>query len=155
MPLISPKDPKLYERVIEGVRRYIEQYIIPRLKPVLVILYGSFARGDYTGGSDIDLLIVADNIPMSYWDRWSLAYEVIEGFPTDPHVYTPEEFRAMLIDGRMTPLDALTEGMKIYAEPKYMQEINLLLSETLKRRIKYKGMWIAKEHLQKLSEREK
>ena len=154
MPLISPKDPKLYERVIEGVRRYIEQHIIPRLKPVLVILYGSFARGDYTGGSDIDLLIVADNIPTNYWDRWSLAYEVIEGFPTDPHIYTPEEFRTMLIDGRMTPLDALTEGIKIYAEPKYMQEINMLLSETLKRRIKHEGMWITREYLQKLSKRE-
>ena len=121
---------------------------------MLVILYGSFARGDYTSGSDIDLLIVADNIPTNYWDRWSLAYEVIEGFPTDPHIYTPEEFRTMLIDGRMTPLDALTEGIKIYAEPKYMQEINMLLSETLKRRIKHKGMWVTKEHLQKLSKRE-
>jgi hypothetical protein len=40
----------------------------------------------------------------------------------------------MLIDGRTAPLDALTEGIKIYAEPKYMQEINMLLSETLKKK---------------------
>ena len=40
----------------------------------------------------------------------------------------------MLIDGRTAPLDALTDGIKIYAEPKYMQEINMLLSETLKKK---------------------
>lgn len=130
----------------------MRQHVIPSLNPLLVILYGSFARGDYTSGSDIDLLIIAKNIPSSYWDRWSLIYEVIEGFPLDPHVYTPEEFRCMVADGRMTALDALTEGIIIHADAEYQREINKLLSRILKKRIKYKGMWMPIQYREKLLE---
>jgi len=142
----------LYERVIGAVKRYVRQHIIPSLNPLLIIIYGSFARGDYTGGSDIDLLIIAENIPDNYWDRWSLAYEVIEGFPLDPHIYTPEEFMEMVADGRMTALDALTEGITIHANAEYQRKISELLSKTLKRRVKYKGMWMPIQYMQKLSE---
>ena len=54
------------KRVIEETRRYVEHVIAPKLKPLLVILYGSFARGDWSEGSDIDLLIVAEDIPKRY-----------------------------------------------------------------------------------------
>lgn len=152
MSFISKKDSRKHERIIEAIKHHVEQSIIPKLKPLLVILYGSFARGDYTNGSDIDLLIVAENLPGNYWDRWSLAYDVIEGFPLDPHIYTPNEFKTMLMDGRMTALDALTEGITIYAEQNYRREINELLMEALKRRVKYKGMWIPTHYLPKLAE---
>ncbi|MEM2912985.1 MAG: nucleotidyltransferase domain-containing protein [Candidatus Bathyarchaeia archaeon] len=152
MPSLSRKGSRTYERVIEAVKRYVEQHVIPSLKPLLVILYGSFARGDFTDGSDIDLLIIAENIPGNYWDRWSLAYEIVENFPTDPHIYTPDEFRVMLTDGRMTALDALTEGLIIYAEPNYIREVNERLLEVLKRKVKYRGAWIPIQYLPKLAE---
>lgn len=73
-------------------------------------------------------------------------------FTTDPHIYTPDEFRVMLTDGRTTALDALTEGVVIYAEPKYLREVNERLLEVLKRKVKYKGAWIPIQHLPKLAE---
>ncbi|MEM2540411.1 MAG: nucleotidyltransferase domain-containing protein [Candidatus Methanomethylicia archaeon] len=150
MSYLGSENSKLHERVIEAVKQYVKQYVIPTLKPLLIILYDSFTRGDYTRGSDIDLLIVSEYIPKNYWDRWSLVYEVIDGLPLDPHIYTPEEFREMIIDGRMTALDALTEGIVIHANTEYQEEINRLLSETLKRRVKYRNMWIPIQYMEKL-----
>lgn len=81
-----------------------------------------------------------------------MTYEIIEGFPTDPHIYTPDEFRAMLTDGRMTALDALTGGVVIYAEPNYMREVNERFLEVLKMKVKYKGAWIPTRYLPKMAE---
>lgn len=49
------------KRVIEGVKRYVNTVIVPKPRPTLVVLYGSFARGDWGPGSDVDL-IVAENL---------------------------------------------------------------------------------------------
>ncbi|MBS7634943.1 hypothetical protein KEJ34_05555 [Candidatus Bathyarchaeota archaeon] len=47
MPSVSKKGSRTYEGVIEAVKRYVEQRVIPSLKPLLIILYGSFAgRGN-------------------------------------------------------------------------------------------------------------
>ncbi|MEM2732979.1 MAG: nucleotidyltransferase domain-containing protein, partial [Nitrososphaerota archaeon] len=43
---------------------------------VSVVLFGSFARGDASRESDIDLLIVGDNLPQSRFDRIRLFDEV-------------------------------------------------------------------------------
>ena len=152
MPIISSKNPKLDEGVIKAVKHHVEQVIKPKLKPHLVILYGSFAKGEQHPGSDVDLLIVAENIPKTYWDRWSLAYDIVENHPLDPHIYTPEEFKDMVKQGRMTALDALTEGIVIHAEPTYRQEVDDILKETLKQRVKYKNMWMPKHYLPKIRE---
>lgn len=45
----------------ELLRKLCKKYEAFNLK--LIILYGSYARGDYTNESDIDLLIIADKIP--------------------------------------------------------------------------------------------
>ena len=150
MRIISYKDPEQHERVVEAVKQYALEKLVPKLKPKLVVLYGSFARGDYGPGSDINLLIVAEDVPKTYWDRWSLAYEIVEGFPIDPHIYTPNEFVEMVEEGRTTALDALTEGKTIYADLSFQQQINKLLEKALKTRTKHKNMWIPKNLLQKL-----
>ena len=42
-----------------------------RFRPRLVILFGSYTRGDYTESSDVDVLIVSDLFP-----RVSIQYGV-------------------------------------------------------------------------------
>ena len=37
--------------------------IYSRFRPRLVVLFGSYARGDYTESSDVDVLIVSDLFP--------------------------------------------------------------------------------------------
>jgi SepF-like predicted cell division protein (DUF552 family) len=51
------------------------------------------------------------------------------GFPIEPHIYTTKEFKEMLAHARMTIMDALTEGVILYADDDFVKET----SETLKR----------------------
>lgn len=65
-----------------------------RLGPVSIILYGSFARGDFNLWSDVDVLIVSDAFEgLRPLDRYDIlpAVERIEPVPV-----TLEEFRRML-----------------------------------------------------------
>lgn len=67
--------------------------ITGRFQPEKIILFGSYARGEGTGDSDIDLLVVmhvegtrrhkANEIDMALSDRT---------VPLDPIVVTPEQF---------------------------------------------------------------
>jgi len=110
----------------------------------LLALYGSFARGDWKPGSDIDLLIVIEDPPKTYWERWDEFFGIIEDFPIDPHVYSPSEFLSLLKDGRMTPLDALTEGIVLFKEDKFFEEIKRILREVLRHRVKIGNAWFPK-----------
>jgi predicted nucleotidyltransferase len=128
---VGEKDHELYEEVLRRLRELLKD-IEEGLEPKLVILYGSFARGDWHEGSDIDLLVVSDKVPPSPKDRWYL-YRVIVGFPLEPHIYTTREFEELLIHGRMTALDALTEGVILRADEEYKEKIDEMLQETMRR----------------------
>lgn len=43
---------------------------------VSVVLYGSMARGTARPGSDVDLLVVAEELPSRRWDRQDVAVEL-------------------------------------------------------------------------------
>lgn len=43
-----------------------------------IILYGSYARGDYNEESDIDILILLDQEKVSYEDRKRIAYPLYD-----------------------------------------------------------------------------
>jgi len=45
-----------------------DKYGVYKLR--LLILYGSYARGDYTEESDIDILVVADDLPKDPRDAY-------------------------------------------------------------------------------------
>jgi len=84
-------------------------------------------------GSDIDILVVSDNVPPNFKDRGDQFLTVIEGFPVEPHIYTTREFKEMLNHGRMTALDALTEGTILYAQKKYLKRVKRELEQTMKK----------------------
>jgi len=49
----TAEDRRFLERFVEEARR--------RLRPTAVVLFGSFARGDYRADSDIDFLVIVDS----------------------------------------------------------------------------------------------
>ena len=78
---------------------YIKEYI-KRLKrdvrPKSVILYGSFLKGNYQEGSDIDLIIVSDYFSrLDEDDRLEILYRKTVGLPLDFHLHglTPGEYK--------------------------------------------------------------
>ena len=99
-------------------RRDTERYvrrILRKLKPRSIILYGSMAKGTYGVGSDIDLLIISDNLPYNFLDRLKLLNEINSTTaPIEALGYTTKEFEKMLRKKHPTALDALEEGIILY-----------------------------------------
>ncbi|MEM2904925.1 MAG: nucleotidyltransferase domain-containing protein [Candidatus Bathyarchaeia archaeon] len=88
------------------------------LKPRLVLLFGSFAEGDYNEGSDVDLLVVAD-FKEPFLDRIGLLMKLNTfHVPIEPIGYTPQEFQDMR--GRRNPfiLEVLERGKVLYGDLK-------------------------------------
>jgi predicted nucleotidyltransferase len=94
------------------------QRIVDRLRaldPRRVVLFGSFARGDFHEGSDIDLMIILDTNER-FIDRIGRVLTVVDPaeFDIEPHVYTPAEYeelkrrRAVLVEA------AEREGKVLY-----------------------------------------
>jgi len=127
---LSGENRELYEKVVGKLKKLVAE-TMNDLKPKLVILYGSIVRGDWHTGSDLDLLVVSDSVSSNFKDRGDRLFGVVQGFPVEPHVYTTQEFGEMLAHGRMTVLDALTEGTILYAQKNYLKEIKQKLEQTM------------------------
>ena len=92
-------------RVLTGLRRY---------RPQKVILFGSFARGDYHVGSDIDLLIIKET-QRPFIERIGEVLACCDySIPLEPLVYTPGEFARMCEEGNPLIEQVLREGQVIY-----------------------------------------
>jgi predicted nucleotidyltransferase len=79
---------KIYERLKE-----FAQHLRSKHKVKKVFLYGSFARGDFHEGSDIDLIIVGEfegKMPQRIGAILDLT-----SLPVEPLVYTEAEFEQM------------------------------------------------------------
>lgn len=64
-------------------------------RPKNVILFGSYAFGEATDYSDVDILVVAEKLAdIPYEKRLDLLYELTRDLQPDFHVYglTPEEY---------------------------------------------------------------
>ena len=88
--------------------------IIKALNPSAIILYGSLARGDYKKGSDIDIIVIADNLPPKFTDRIEFLLSFSAGGPIEPRGYTPEEFLKMIEEAYGAILDAIAYGIVLY-----------------------------------------
>jgi len=102
------------EREIERiVRRIVEGY-----QPLKVILFGSYAYGEPTEDSDVDLLIVKETSER-FIDRWVAVRELIADperrFPVAPIVVTPDELERRLARGDQFFQEIVARGKLLYA----------------------------------------
>lgn len=74
-----------------------------RLPVTLVLLFGSYARGNYTVASDIDLLVVYSG--QAREDAFAIVKTTLGLQGLEPHVYSEEEYRSL-----QPTLDRMTEG---------------------------------------------
>ncbi|MEM3506951.1 MAG: nucleotidyltransferase domain-containing protein [Candidatus Bathyarchaeia archaeon] len=131
---------KLKKEAYEKVKEFMKQ--VKPLKPKLIILYGSYARGDFTELSDIDVCIVAENLPENIFERRSLAglYKVKNLRPIG---YYPNEFLEELRKPNLFLYDIIDEGITFY-DNGFMNEVKRIQKEELKKRriVKNCGKWI-------------
>jgi predicted nucleotidyltransferase len=74
-----------------------------KLPLVLVILFGSYAKGNYTAGSDVDLLVVYRGNPRR--DAYEIVWKTLRIPNLEPHVYAEEEYLAL-----KETLERMTKG---------------------------------------------
>jgi len=95
------------------VKRFIN-LIIKKFNLKKIIIFGSFARGDYHKGSDLDLVIVGE-FKERFIDRIGKIMELNESdLEIDVMVYTEEEFQKMIKERRPFIEQALDEGIVVY-----------------------------------------
>ncbi len=80
-----------------------------------VLLFGSFARGDYTPESDVDLLIVVSGSDVPFLERADPYRDVFSDLPLDvfPLVYTREDLTRMDSDASPFLRSALSEALRL------------------------------------------
>jgi len=80
------------EEIIKGIRKALDvlQHILPL---ELVVLFGSYAKGNYTVASDIDLLVVYRGEKRE--DVYALCKKMITIPRLEPHVYSKKEYEEM------------------------------------------------------------
>ena len=82
----------------------------------LVILFGSYARGDFNEWSDIDVLVVVGGeLPKKPTERIDLVVPCITavGVPIEPLIITREEFEKLKKKRNPAIIEALSSGIPI------------------------------------------
>lgn len=85
------------EALLEKAGRYARALKALLAAPA-VIVTGSVARGDFKDWSDLDLIVIADDMPANPLDRAELLYSVATA-GIEPKGYTVAEFSRLLTRG--------------------------------------------------------
>jgi len=95
------------------IKKFIN-LIIKKFNLKKIIIFGSFARGDYHKGSDLDLIIVGE-FKERFIDRIGKIIELNDSdLEIEAMVYTEEEFQKMIKERRPFIEQALEEGIVVY-----------------------------------------
>jgi len=102
------------EEVFERIADY-KQKVVRQLNPNRIILFGSFARGDFNEGSDIDLVVIGD-WKQDFLDRIRVLLDINEfGLPIEAVGYTEDEFEHMIREGNRFIIEVISTGKVIYS----------------------------------------
>jgi len=96
---------------------------IQELHPVKIVLFGSYAKGQATENSDIDILVVTnqDYIPKTFDERIQLQltvsnhiFEISQQVPIDLLVYTKSMYAKFIAQGSVFANDIIKNGKILY-----------------------------------------
>ncbi len=114
------KQNKRIRKEPDAIKKAIQEYcteVIKRFKPACIILYGSRAKGTFTGASDIDIIVISNNFEQDFLSRIKDLIDAnTSSFPIEPLGYTEAEFETMFVSFRLTALDAIREGIPLFGE---------------------------------------
>lgn len=113
MPIKESMRDKQRARVTAVIQRIARGY-----QPEKIVLFGSFARGDFHEDSDVDLLIVKDTTESPLRRMDAVLGHCNGDIAVEALIYTPVELEAMLRRGSSFLQQALAEGKTVYERPK-------------------------------------
>lgn len=100
----------------EEIRALADQ-IARKFNPHKIVLFGSYARGNYDPFSDVDLLVVLEKNQKGVDPEIEVALSVPHKFPMDILVRSPQELAARLKMGDTFLHDIITNGVVLYERP--------------------------------------
>lgn len=118
LPIKTKVHPVGFPPVAETLPGAIER-IVSKLKPQKIILFGSYAYGNPTPDSDVDLLVIM-NTKAREIDRFLAVSNLLypRQFPVDILVKTPKEIKEESHKkGNFFLREILTKGKVIYERP--------------------------------------
>jgi predicted nucleotidyltransferase len=83
------------KKVETAIQHYLNR-ISSQIKVHQAILFGSYAQDDYSPGSDIDIAIIAEDLPSDPGKRFAMLKDTILGLDLQPFAYTTEEWEKMV-----------------------------------------------------------
>jgi uncharacterized protein len=107
------KAAELDKHWLEGIVRTI----VRRYKPLRVVLFGSFARGDYNAASDVDIFLLVPDA--ADWLERGIEFKRLIGEelrPVEAHIYTAREYARMKAADNPFILQIETEGKVLYEQ---------------------------------------
>jgi predicted nucleotidyltransferase len=113
IPAITPIGSK--EPVSKSLPRAVRR-IAQELQPEKIILFGSYAYGQPTGDSDVDLLVVMDTKELSEVKRGVAVLRILvpRDFAVDVLVKTPTELDALLARKHFFYREIVSMGKVLY-----------------------------------------
>jgi len=127
MPKKSSSSVRIYyprfnkQEIIERSRKGLNE-LGRNLPLVLVVLFGSYAKGNYTAASDIDLLLVYEGQERE--DAYALARKALSIPNLELHIYTKAQFE----QARQT-IEAMTkDGIILYGDAPILPKSEFLFS---------------------------
>ena len=104
------------QRIGIGEIRTVVRQIAERFSPHKVILFGSYAAGQPTADSDVDLLVITDR-PGGADASLKIRRAIDYSFPIDIIVYNPKQLTARIDSGDYFVLEAIENGKVLYERP--------------------------------------
>ena|SRR5437773_3715200 len=99
--------------ILEGIQSIARQ-IVRQFHPQKVILFGSYAYGQPTEDSDVDLLVLMDMDEPPLHVAAKIAAAIEHPFPLDIVVRTPTEFVTAVQRKGVFATEVATKGMTLY-----------------------------------------
>lgn len=110
------------------------------LEPKLVVLFGSYARGDYTDQSDIDVLIVSDKLPADPREAFAMAFRPNRD-KIVPTAFNTNVFLKKLREGSTFILEILEDGMILCGDETFIEEVKKIFGEVRKNFVRKGKLW--------------
>ena len=104
-----------FDEVFEKLREYAKSKAQAH-EVRAIVLTGSLAKGTYTGTSDADILVIADEVPVRLLERYELFADPTLPVDIEPRVYTTKEFVSKLGQGERFAVESLELGIPLYGE---------------------------------------
>ena len=116
---IAPIVPLGCERQVSETLPAAVERIVQELQPEKIILFGSYAYGTPSPGSDVDLLVIMETEESSKERSWAVSRLLIpRPFPVDILVRTPQEIQRALAKGDFFTREIIAQGRVLYERHK-------------------------------------